>query len=162
MPKIGKHSATKIVRHKTYGTPHLVYDIKTSPRKGTPRAVAQAFLRGIAKDIRSNPNLKDFRFDKVIRSPLGTHVLFQQHLRGKKISGAWVKVDLDNSNRVYHFTNSSVPVDLLTGSERPAATVVLNKNEALEKALTALRAGKRRLRGEVSSELVYFPVGKVP
>ena len=162
MPKIGKHSATKIVRHKTYGTPHMVFNIKTSPRKGTPRAVAHAFLKGIAKDIRSNPNLKDFRFDKVIRSPLGTHVLFQQHLRGKKISGAWVKVDLDNSNRVYHFTNSSVPVDLLPASERAAATVVLNKNDALEKALTALRAGKRRLRGEVSSELVYFPVGKVP
>src|ERR1700752_1393118 len=104
MPKIGKHPTRKVIRHKVYGTPRSAFDVKAAPRKGTPRAVARAFLKTIAKDLRIGRDLNALKFDKVIRSPLGTHVLFQQHHRGKKISGAWVKVDLDRDNRVYHFT----------------------------------------------------------
>jgi Zn-dependent metalloprotease len=160
MPKIGKHSAAKIVRHKTYGTPHKVYDIKGISRKGSPRSVAQAFLKDVAQDIRIGADLKDLKFDKVIESPLGTHVLFQQHDQGRKITGAWVKVDLDHNNRVYHFTNSCVPVDLIAKREKIVARALLDKDAALQKALAALGASKAQIRGEISAEMVNFPVGK--
>ncbi len=160
MPKIGKHSAARVVRHKAYGTPQRAYGLKVSPRKGTPRVVARAFLRGIAGALKLGSDLRALRFDKVIRSPLGTHVLFQQHHDGRKISGAWVKVDLDRQNRVYHFTNNSVPAALLAKSAKVAAKTLLDEAAAENKALAAVDATAARTRREVSSELVNFPVGK--
>jgi hypothetical protein len=160
MPSVGKHPARKVVRHKVYGTPRSAYELKVAPRKGTPRAAAQAFLRGIARELRVGRDLKDLKFDKVIRSPLGTHVLFQQHYRGKKISGAWVKVDLDRDNRVYHFTNSAVPADVLAKAEKAAVGALLDKDAAVQRALTAVGASAAQVRGRASAELVNFPVAR--
>jgi hypothetical protein len=152
--------AAKIVRHPTYGTPHKAFAIQDVARKGTPRAAAQAFLKTIAKDLKIKPDLSDLKFDKVIESPLGTHVLFQQYHDNKPITGAWVKVDLDHDNRAYHFSNNAIPQDLHAAIEKTATKGLLTESAALKKALTALRATKGRLRGEVTSELVNYPVGK--
>lgn len=160
MPKIGKVTAEKVFRHKTYGTPRKALAIKDVPRKGTPRAAAEAFLKGIAKQLRLRPDLRDLQFDKVVESPLGTHVLFQQYHDKKPITGAWVKVDLDPENRVYHFTNSTMPSDLLKRPAKAAATPSLSAAEAEQKALAAVNASAKRMRGKVTSELVNFPVGK--
>jgi Zn-dependent metalloprotease len=160
MPTIGKLKAAKIVRHQTYGTPHKAYAIQDVARKGTPRAAAQAFLKTIAKELKIKPDLSDLKFDKVIESPLGTHVLFQQYHNKKPITGAWVKVDLDHHNRAYHFSNNAIPQDLHAAIGKTATKDLLTERAALKKALAAVRATKARIRGKVTSELVNYPVGK--
>ena len=52
MQKLGKVSAEKVVRHKTYGTARKALGIKDIARKGTPREAATAFLKGIAPQLK--------------------------------------------------------------------------------------------------------------
>src|SRR4249920_894754 len=160
MPKIGKFSAEKVLLHKTYGTPRKALAIKDTPRKGTPRAAAESFLRGIAKNLGLRSDLSDLKFDKVVESPLGAHVFFQQYHDKKPITGAWVKIDLDQENRAYHFTNSAVPVDLLKQSAKLAGKPTWTEAAAQKRAMEAVDATPKQVRGEVTSELVNFPVGK--
>jgi hypothetical protein len=159
MPRIGKHHARRISRHRTYGTPHEVFGIDGVPMKGSPQAAARAFLRGVATTIGTNEDLKDLKFDKVIKSPLGSHVLFQQRRGGKSVTGAWVKVDLDHENRVYHFTNSCVPVAAGTTSKGSASDYSLDEAAALRKARAAVGAEGLETRAAISAERVLFPVG---
>jgi len=159
MPKIGKITA-KIERHPTYGTPQKIYDIASKPRSGSPRKIAEGFLREIAKGLGIGANLKDIKFDKVLETPLGTHVFFQQQHQGKPVTGAWVKIDIDKNSRVYNVTNSCLPVDLLSKAKPPKAKALLTKEAALQKAMTALGANERRVRGAIAAESVVFPVRK--
>ena len=121
--RIGSHHA-KVERHDIYKTPRKIYDFKSSPRKGKPEAVAKRFLKTIAKTLKIDADLRDLKFDKVVKTPLGSHVYFQQYFQGKPISGAWLKVDLDHENRIYNVVNSCVPVNFL---KKPKASA---KNKA--------------------------------
>src|SRR5882724_7290215 len=117
MAKI-KGLKAKVDIHPQYKVPRRIYDIERRPprftrtkvgragpgKAGTDRLreVAEAFLKKVAKDLRIDPDLSQLRFDKVINSILGSHVLFQQYEEGKPISGAWIKVDLDKGGNVYN------------------------------------------------------------
>jgi Zn-dependent metalloprotease len=162
MPKIGKFTAAKVVRHPIYDTPRKALGIEDIPRKGTPRAAAKAFLTSIAPSLKLHTDLRTLKFDKVIESPLGSHVLFQQYHDKKPITGAWVKVDLDHENRAYHFTNTAMPVQML---EKPAGkqstAKVWTEEDAKKKALATVKATPSRIRGPIDSELVNFPKGKM-
>ena len=130
MPKIGKVSAEKVVAHKIYGTPRKALAIKDIARKGTPREAATSFLKGIAPELKLPADLSGLKYDKVVKSPLGTHVLFQQYHDRKPITGAWVKVDLDPRNRAYHFTNNTMPVRMLEKSAKKATSEDWTQGEA--------------------------------
>jgi Zn-dependent metalloprotease len=160
MQKLGKVSAEKVVLHKTYGTARKALGIKDVARKGTPRQAATAFLKSIASQLKIPADLGNLKYDKTVKSPLGAHVLFQQYHDKKPITGAWVKVDLDPQNRAYHFTNNTMPVPMLTRAPMRATKQAWSEAEAKKKALSAVKAKKSRIRGQVTSELVNFPVGK--
>ena len=157
---IGKVSAGKVVRHKSYGTPRRAFGVKDVSRKGTPKSVALAFLKSIARELKLTPKLSELKFDKIVESPLGTHVLFQQQHNRKPISGAWIKVDIDPDNRVYNFTNNTVPSDLLAQSAKVPAAKGVSENVARQKAFTELGVTAERVRGQVHGESVAFPAGK--
>lgn len=162
MPKIGQFSAEKIVRHAMYGTPRKALGIQDIQRKGTPRAAAKAFLTSIAPSLKLHSDLRSLKFDKVIESPLGFHVLFQQYHNKKPITGAWVKVDLDGENRAYHFTNTTMPVKMLQKPSRQQPTEsVWTEADAKKRAIAAVKATPSRIRGRIESELVNFPKGKM-
>jgi len=161
MPKIGKVNAAKVEKHKTYGTVRKALDIQDRPRRGTPREAATAFLKGIAPQLKLPADLGNLRYDKAVQSPLGTHVTFQQYHDKKPITGAWVKVDLDPQNRAYHFTNNTMPVQMVDKSAKVSAKQAWTREEAKKKAMATVKATPSRLRGDVTSELVNFPVGKV-
>ena len=161
MQKHGKVSAERVLRHKIYGTPRKALAIKDVARKGTPREAATAFLKGIAPQLKIPADLGNLKYDKTVQSPLGTHVLFQQYHNKKPITGAWVKVDLDPQNRAYHFTNNTMPVKMLEKSAQKATKRAWSEADAKKKALAAVKATPSRIRGQVTSELVNFPVGKI-
>ncbi len=75
-------------------------------------------LKKIAKDLKIKPNLSDLKFDKVRKSILGSHVLYQQYHEGKPISGAWIRVDIDKDGRVYNINNDLVPDSVLAKTEK--------------------------------------------
>lgn len=161
----------KIHRLSVHKTPSKIYDIETRPKKGTPRRVATAFLGRIARDLKISVASKDLRYDKTVESVLGSHVLFQQYHHRKPVSGAWLKVDLDEGNRVYSVENTTVPSALLAKLERPGAKAATDADTAIWQGLDYLKrgAGARRargvkLRGPASAELVFYPVkrGVVP
>lgn len=160
MQKIGRLSAEKVHRHTTYGTPRKAVGIVDVRRKGTPRSAAEAFLKSIAQQLLLHDDLRSLKFDKVVESPLGAHVFFQQYQDKKPITGAWVKVDLDRQNRAYHFTNNAMPAKLLEKSVEKTEKRVLTEAEAQKKALASVKATPSRVRGKITSELVNFPVGK--
>ena len=160
MQKLGKVSAEKVVRNKTYGTARKALGIKDVARKGTPREAATAFLKGIAPQLKIPADLGNLKYDKVVSSPLGTHVLFQQYHDKKPITGAWIKVDLDPQNRAYHFTNNTMPLKMMEKSPKKATKQAWTEAETKKKALATVKATPSRIRGPVTSELVNFPVGK--
>ena len=101
----------KIELHPQYNVPRHIYDFQQRLGKvGLKRTAsvahlkggdaglketAEAFLKKVAKDLKIEPDLSQLKFDKVLKTVLGSHVLFQQYEDGKPISGAWVKVDID-------------------------------------------------------------------
>src|SRR6478672_5648541 len=91
----------KVDLHPDYGVPQRIYDIvppsriaggvrriaaALSPKATpTPRRIAEDFLKGVAAELRISVDPSHLRFDKVNRTILGRHVLFQQYHDGKPI-----------------------------------------------------------------------------
>ena len=155
----------KVHELSAHKTPAKLYDIQTPPRPGTPRSVASKFLGRIARDLKISVDPRDLRYDKTVRSVLGSHVLFQQYRHGKPVSGAWLKVDLDPDNRIYSVENTTVPSALLEKLDRAAGRARLTAEAAIARALEHLRPGPRRaraltLRAPATAELVFYPTAK--
>ncbi len=155
------------VRAKVYGrtihkTPAKIYDMQTAPKVGTPRRVATAFLGRIARDLKIRVSPKELRYDKTVKTVLGSHVLFQQYRKGKPVSGAWLKIDLDKDNRIYSVENATVPSALLDKMESPATKGRIDAATAVQRAVDHLRAQMSRkraltLRADATAEPVLFP-----
>src|SRR4029453_2133261 len=161
MARVGNVRA-KVHRQTVHKTPAKIYDIQTAPKSGTPRSVATAFLSRIRRDLKISLSPRELRYDKTVKSILGAHVLFQQYRRGKPVSGAWLKVDLDKDNRIYSVENTTVPTALLDKMEQSATRAKLDAKAAIQRALTHLAAQMPRkrtmtLRGDATAELVLYP-----
>lgn len=94
--------------------PKKVYGFETEPLEGTPKEIAEKFLKENLQPLKiSTPLLSDMRFDKTSKSLGASTVLFQQYFEGKPIHGAWVAVHIDKQNRVFMVKNDTVPVTKL-------------------------------------------------
>lgn len=155
-----------------YNVPHRIYDVEmpapktAAAKKGSPRGAkgddasrqtAESFLRKIAGDIKINPDLSELKFDKVIRTILGTHVLFQQQHNGRPISSAWVKVDIDKKGRVFNVVNDLVPQPALKASAKAPPQAKVSREHAIQIALDAAGIKASQLRKIDDPELVYLP-----
>jgi Zn-dependent metalloprotease len=165
--------------HPQYKVPRRIYDIQQQPAKavarrraaraapgkaGEPalRETAEAFLKKVAPDLKIAPDLSQLKFDKVVQSILGSHVLFQQYEAGKPISSAWVKVDIDKAGNVYNATSNLVPRPVLKKTVQAAKQQRLTRAEATQRALKATRIPATKLQMIEDPELVYYPVRGVP
>lgn len=158
----------KVQLHPIYKTPQRMFDIKTKPSAGDPKDIAESFLKMMAPRLKINQNLSQLKFDKVNKSMLGSHALFQQYHRDLQISGAWVKVDIDNGGKVVSMLSDLVPESNLKEAERRE-----HESEAIhasritvsdaEKAVLAEIAMETAGSGSVlDSELVYYPYRGIP
>jgi len=93
--------------------PRKVYAFETEPFKGSPKKIAEAFLKENVGPLKISASLEHLKFDKVVESLGGKTVLFQQHFQGTPIHGAWVAVHIDNQNKVFMVKNDTVPVSRL-------------------------------------------------
>src|SRR4051794_32551315 len=111
----------KFDTHPKYRVPHRIYDMEWQPRRGSAIQIAEAALQEIAPAIHINPDLSQLKFDKVKETLLGKHVFFQQYHNGRPISGAWIKVDIDEKGNVFNITNDLVPTSKLPPSTTKTA-----------------------------------------
>ena len=143
----------KVETHIKYGTPRLIYDIETNASKKSPQRIAESILKRIAPSLKIKADLSQLKFDKTKQSILGSHVLYQQHHEGKPISGAWIRVDIDRSGRVYNILSELVPEPAMKETRRTESTLVaprqLTANEARARALEA--ASSSATAGSTSS-----------
>ena len=161
MARVGNVRA-KVHERTVHKAPAKIYDIQTAPKSGTPRRVATAFLGRIARDLKIRVAPRELRYDKTVKTVLGSHVLFQQYRKGKPVSGAWLKIDLDKDNRIYSVENATVPATLLDKMEESATTAKIDAKAAIQRAVDHLPAQMPRkrtltLRGDATAELVLYP-----
>jgi len=135
----------KVEMDPTYKVPRRLYDIDEPGSKGDPRDIAEAFLKKAADDLQIRPDLSGLRFDQVKESVLGNHALFQQQHGGRPVTGAWVRVDVDPTGKVYTVQSDLIPESVLDKAKAPAelAGSGIAKEEAIAKALTARRAARQ-------------------
>jgi Zn-dependent metalloprotease len=93
--------------------PKKIYGFEMKPRGGTPRKVAEAFLKENLDVLRISASLNDLKFDKTVESLGAKTVLFQQAFGGVPIHGAWVAIHFDQKNRVFMVKNDTVPLSKL-------------------------------------------------
>jgi Zn-dependent metalloprotease len=93
--------------------PKKVYSFETEPMRGTPRQIAEKFLKENLVPLKISAPLIDLKFDKTLESLGASTVLFQQYFEYAPIHGAWVAVHIDKQNRVFMVKNDTVPLPKL-------------------------------------------------
>jgi len=139
-----KNVKAKVESHPEFKVARRIYDIESKPSKDKPEKIARSFLSKVAPSLGASKDLSELKFDKVKKTILGCHVLYQQHYDGRPVTGAWVKVDIDKQGRVYNVLNSLVPSagtaksrkasEASAGPARPALTKAEAKQIALKAA----------------------------
>lgn len=144
-----------------------LFDLVTPASQDPPRRIAERWLERLAPLLGIGADLADLKFEQVRHSVLGRHVLFQQHVGRTQISGAWVRVDLDEAGRVYNLQNDLVPLQVLAARRAGATRAsrlhgdegrALTQDQAQARALAAIapaRGLKKRVIG--TPELLYRP-----
>jgi Zn-dependent metalloprotease len=164
-----KSLTAKVETDEQYKTPHRIYDIESKASKASPQKIAAATLRKIAGDLKIRPDLSQLKFDKVKKSILGSHVLYQQYHAGKPISGAWIRVDIDKDGRVYNILNDLVPEPAMAKTRKAEAkravaiqTKQLSESEAKARAIEAAGAAPGDAVKVLHNESAYYPRNGVP
>jgi Zn-dependent metalloprotease len=163
----GRKLQAKVERDPVRKTPSRLHDITGAPGGRTPRQVAVNTLKALAPTLKIEPDLKALRFDKVKKTVLGSHVLFQQCHKGKPISGAWIRVDIDRNGKVYNVLNDLVPQAKIEKAQRQEADARSKAGPELKPADVRARAlaeaGGEAAGAEIlKEELVYYAVASVP
>jgi Fungalysin metallopeptidase (M36)/Fungalysin/Thermolysin Propeptide Motif len=166
-----KRLRAKVEKHSQYNVPRRIYDIESQPSKEDPQRIAESVLKNVAPDLKIKPDLSQLKFDKVKETLLGSHVLYQQQHRGKPISGAWVRVDIDKEGRVYNIQNDLVPETIIGKSKKKeekskekaaAPAKELSSDEAKSRALEATAVAPDSANEVLDNELVYYPHNGIP
>ena len=164
-----KNLKAKVEKNTERGVPKRVYDIESTNKKGDPQAIAEATIKKIAPDLKINPDLSQLKFDQVKESILGKHVLFQQYHGDKSISGAWIRVDIDNNGKVYNIQNDLIPDNFIQKTEAvqskkssSAAAEQISVTAAKKIALKASKVNESAMKNVLVTELAYYPQDNVP
>jgi Zn-dependent metalloprotease len=145
------------VEYDSNKNPKRIYEIESKDSNEDPKSIADQFLTKIGQELHIDKN--EMKFDKVKESVLGKHVLYQQYINDKPISGAWVRIDIDKNGKIYNVDNSSIS-DINSKQEM---------DEVEEKSISEKEAKKiviedlKRTNVEVlDSELEYVTINNVP
>ena len=90
--------------------PKKIYGFETASSKGTPRQIAEKFLKENAGPLKITAPLKDLKYERTSESLVSATVLFQQYFEKTPIHGAWVAVHVDKKGKIFMVKNDTVPV----------------------------------------------------
>jgi hypothetical protein len=131
-----------------------MYDLELKSGFADSKVIADQVAETIAKRRRLRAN--DLRFDTIIRSILGSHVLYQQYRDDLPISTAWLRVDVSGDGEVYQVLNDLVPRTTIAES---FDVVEIPAKDAERVARAAVETKVQQI---VQCELVRYPVNRVP
>ncbi|MGB8337832.1 MAG: M36 family metallopeptidase [Burkholderiales bacterium] len=138
--------------------PRRLYDLTTPKSNLPPRQIATRFLERATTLLGIPPKLEGLKFDQVKSTLFGSHALFQQYIGKLPISGAWIRVDIDKSGRVYNVQNDLVPIPALEKGAVKAKQITtkpMSKNTAFVFAIGDLPPKVRASATMLQSELVH-------
>jgi hypothetical protein len=147
------------------GVPRRFYDVEEPASVDDPRRAAEEFLARVADELRISPDLSDLRFEEVRGSLLGRHVLFQQQHAGRPVTGAWVRVDLDPTGRVFNVRSDLIPApgpDGAAARRAREAGPAIGEADAIARAQAATGADPQTPYTVHATEQVAFPVDGQP
>jgi hypothetical protein len=136
-----------------------VTNFSSPPLKGDLEAAARRFIGSVAPDLGVDP--KDLVFDRAVSSPLGKHVFFQQRIGRDRVTGAWLKLDVDQEGRVYQLTNNTLPPDSTKASfakRMASAEKEISAQAAIERAADHIGIDTASLRAKPKTERVMLPI----
>lgn len=139
--------------------PKRIYEIEMESNDSNPKELGDKVLSIISPTIKVDPH--SLVFEKVKESILGSHVLYQQHLDGKPVSGAWLRIDIDKQGKVFNILNSCIP-DHFVSSIQKSDAKSLSEAEAQQIAKSSIGTTSESDIAVVSSELVYYHEQSVP
>ena len=169
MTKIGNIKAKSQI-HPRYKIPKRIYDIDIKTSSKAPKTIADSFLKNIAPDIKIPADLSNIRFEKVKKTILGNHVLYQQYYNNKPISGSWIRVDIDKEGKVYNVNNDLVPENFISkiqpdkedSKPKGGASHLLSESDAKELAIENVSSKKGGGTKVLGTEQVYYPFKGIP
>lgn len=85
--------------------PRFVWGERLGRKQGGPRATADAFIAGWGERLKIDTDLTPLGYDRTLRSLLGQHVLYRQRFRKRRVSQAWLRIDLDHDGHVVAFSH---------------------------------------------------------
>jgi hypothetical protein len=147
----------RLIPGTNYGTPKELWGFVKRGGPGTPRQVAERFLKANATLL----GLEDFPIEwwKTRESVGGSHVIFDQHFGSKRIHRAYVTVHMNRKHEIYLVKNRAIPLRLLHGHVREELGLRLDRG--LDEAYRAARDSAARSGGRVKNlqaAFVWFPV----
>jgi hypothetical protein len=168
-----KNLKAMIELHPTRETPRRIFDIDFKPDLEKPEPAPTQLLSELAKDLKIDTPYSVLKAEPVKTSSLGSHVLYQQQFRNIPVTGAWIRMDVDQKGNIYQVFNELVPKEQLEEAEQMAKAhdlAVTNGAEHLYSseeitegmALTALGATADRPVAYFLKEKVYFQVNEIP
>ncbi len=169
-----KNLKAKVETHPTYKVPRRIYELDVKASSAEPRKVAESLLKKIARDLQIKADLSQLKFDRVKSNILGTQVLFQQYHDLRPISGAWIRVDIDQNGKVYNILNDLVPEKVLAQADRTTKkaktakaaargeSAELSAEQAKERTLEVTGSPSRTPHQVLECESVNYPYKGLP
>jgi len=149
----------RLIPGTNYGTPKELWGFVKPGGSGSPRQVAERFLKANATLL----GLEEFPIDyRGTRASVGGwHVIFDQHY-GKRIHRAYVSVHMNRNHEIYLAKNRAVPVRLLRGQVKEELGLPFDRK--VQRAYSEARKSAARGGGRprmLQAESVWFPVRSV-
>ena len=145
------------IEYDSNKNPKRIYEIETKESNEKPKSIADQFLSQINQELNIDKN--DMKFDKVKESILGKHVLYQQHINDKPISGAWLRIDIDKNGKVYNVDNSSVSDITSKKGVDETTKKTISEKEAKKLVIEDLNRTNVQV---LDSELEYTTINNIP
>jgi len=139
-----------------------LYNFEYQPSKLSPREIAKKAIKEITQEIQIANDLLQLKFEVVKESIMGYHVLFQQHLFGNLISGAWIRVDIDKTGSIFNITNDLTPEFVLKDLDVSNYITVITIEKAKVIALKVITDSPDAMLHCLKEELVCYPINDTP
>ncbi len=137
--------------------PKKIYGFETEKYEGTPKEIAEAFLKENKDALKISAALEDLKFDKVTESLGASTVLFQQYFEDTPIHGAWVTVHINKQNRIFMVKNDTVPVSRIEKKIAKAKVSPLPESE-IDSIISRKIKEYGTLNTEIQKERMIYPL----
>jgi len=147
-----KNVTAKIEIDPVRDTPKRIFDIEFNPDSASDKTAAQQLLSAIAGDLKIDNDLSALKEEPTRTTNLGTHALYQQQFRNLPVTGAWLRIDVDENGNVYQVSNELVPEEKLAIANR-----IAEANDLKQKNGTSHQYNKDEITERLTLNLLGLP-----